>query len=202
MAERAHGPVRATGGHRPPVAYRGVAHRAGNGARLAWVGGLGAALLVSCSRPAPPPAPVSNPAAPVIGPRHAVGAYTLTTTLAVRGSPRFRRPARPAPGMLRLGYQQLALPFSSAASGTQLDATVSVPGYTRAPRGRVGEAAAWWPVPGESLVVHFPTPRSGGFMELKGVFQADTITGEVWYTSPSSGSSYQVGAFRAVKRKR
>lgn len=150
--------------------------------------------------------PAANPAAPVVAPQRASGLYVLTTTLATsRPAPaprRGRRPPPPPAATLRLDLQQLAAPDATAASSTQLAAGISIPGYTRAPAGRAVQAAAWWPLPGDSVVVHFQTPRGDGFMELRGALAADTIAGAVWYTSTASGSTYEMAKFRAVKRKR
>ncbi|OYV66696.1 MAG: hypothetical protein B7Z72_10885, partial [Gemmatimonadetes bacterium 21-71-4] len=133
----------------------------------------GAAPFAGCAHPPGPApenvAPAANPAAPVVGPRRATGWYDLTTTLPVtrRASPPTGR-SRHAAATLRLEYQLLAAPDATAASSTQLAAAVSIPGYTRAPRGRAAQAAAWWPLPGDSVVVHFRTPRADGVMELRG----------------------------------
>jgi hypothetical protein len=177
----------------------------------AWLLGLG---LASCARtpaPSPEPAPVvpaANPAAPVVAPRRVSGLYDLITTLhvtrrpATRSSRRSRRTTRPPPATLRLSYQALAAPDATASSLTQLAAIVSIPGYTRSPAGRTGQTAAWWPLPGDSVVVHFQTPRGDGTMELRGTFQRDTLAGDVWFTSVASGTTYQMGTFVGVKRRR
>ncbi len=175
---------------------------------------LAAGLAAACAHHPPPVpedvVPAANPAAPVVAPRRASGSYDLTTTLAVtKGAPptrgavprRGRQPAPPA-ASLRLDYQALAAPDATAASSTQLAAAISLPGYTRAPSGRAAQAAAWWPLPGDSVVVHFQTPRGTGVMELRGTLVADTLAGEIWYTSTASGSVYQMGTFRAVKRRK
>jgi hypothetical protein len=172
----------------------------------------GTACLAGCAhRPTLPPVvpdtvpPAANPAAPVVAPRRASGLYTLTTTLkSSQPAPQLRRGRRPVPpeSLLRLESQPLAAPDPTAASGTQLSALVAIPGYTRAPKGRTAQAAAWWPLPGDSVVVHFETPRGDGFMELRGTLAADTIAGAIWYSSTASGSTYEMAKFRAVKRRR
>ena len=167
-------------------------------------------LVAACSHapppsPAPPPVP---PAAPVVAPHAASGTYDLTTTLPSREPPQTSRPrrqTRPAPGttpLLELIYRPLAAPDATAASSTQLAATISLPGYTRAPRGRSGQAAVWWPLPGDSVIVHFQPAQGTGIIDLRGALQGDTLSGDVWYTSLGTGAAFQMGTFRAVKRKR
>ncbi len=166
---------------------------------------LAAALAAACAHgpPAPMPAP---PAAPVVAPHVATGTYVLTTTLPSRQPPQTSRPrgrARPAPGAtLELAYRSVAAPDATAASTTQLAATINLPGYTRAPRGRTGQAAVWWPLPGDSVIVHFQPPQGTALMDLRGTFKGDTLSGDVWYTSLGTGASFQMGKFTAVKRKR
>ncbi len=166
-------------------------------------------LAAACAHPAPVPiAPVAAPAAPTVAPHVATGSYDLTTTLRQSrpAAPprRGRRPARPAPEVpatLQLSYQPLAALDPSASSGTQLAAVINLPGYTQAPRGRSGQAAIWWPLPGDSVVVHFAPPRAKGIMALRGALKGDTLSGDIWFTSTQSGSSYQVGTFTAVKKR-
>lgn len=170
----------------------------------AWrVAALAALVLAGCSHPpAPPPAP---PAAPVVAPHTATGTYDLTATLPGRQPPRPRGRARPAPAptpTLELAPRPLAALDATAPSGTQLSATISLPGYTRAPRGRTGQAASWWPLPGDSVIVHFQPPQSTGTIDLRGALKGDTLSGDVWYTSLQTGAAFQMGTFRAVKRKR
>jgi hypothetical protein len=172
---------------------------------------LAVAPLSGCAHRPPEPAvaalPVVNPSAPVVEPHRATGSYLLTTDLErsrpATPAPR-RRQRRPPPAQvpaLRLDFQPLAAPDATASSSTQLAASVNIPGYTRAPPGRIGQAAAWWPLPGDSVIVHFATPRGDGLMDLRGMLKGDTLAGEVWYTS-SSGTVFQLGTFRAVKQKR
>ncbi len=180
---------------------------AGGGAALLWL-----LLPAACAHPpAPEPAPVEpavNPAAPVVAPRRATGLYDLVTTLHLTPQARPARPRggraapRPPAASLRLNFQPLAAPDPTATSSTQLSAIVTIPGYTRAPAGRTGQSAAWWPLPGDSVVVHFQSPRGDGAMELRGVLAGDSLSGDVWFSSASSGSTYQLGTFVGVKRKR
>jgi hypothetical protein len=171
---------------------------------------LAICLPAGCAHSAPevPPVPPAVPAAPTVAPRAAAGTYNLTTSLArSRPAPRRSRGrTRTAPeptATLRLAYRPLAAPDPTALSGTQLAATVNLPGYTRAPRGRSGQAAAWWPLPGDSVIVHFELPQQQtGLIDLRGVLKGDTLSGEIWYTSQQTGNASQMGTFRAVKRKR
>jgi hypothetical protein len=177
--------------------------------------GWAALAVAACSHGAPEPEatvpPAVSPAAPRVAPHAATGVYDLTTTLQrnrpapARQPPRRSRRQAPAAadtlGSLRLQYQQLAAPDPGAPSLTQLAAVISIPGYTQAPRGRPGQAAVWWPLPGDSVVVHFQPPRAKGVMDLRGALRADTLAGDIWYTSTETGSSYQMGTFRAVKKR-
>ena len=171
---------------------------------------LAAVLAAACSHapPPPPPEPVAAPAGPVVAPRAASGVFDLTTTLPSRQPPQTSRPrgrARPDPlatPTLELAYRSVAAPDATATSSAQFAATINLPGYTRAPRGRTGQAAVWWPLPGDSVVVHFQPPQGSGLIDLRGALRGDTLSGDVWYTSLGTGASFQMGTFRAVKRKK
>jgi len=176
------------------------------------LGAMATGLAVACShRPEVAPVPAAVPAAPTVAPHSAVGTYDLSTTLARSRaaaqpppSQRARPAARPEPGAsLQLVYQALAAPDATASSSTQLAALVNIPGYTRAPRGRPGQAASWWPLPGDSVVVHFQPPQQhAGTIDLRGMLRGDTLWGEIWYTSLQTGSVFQMGTFVGVKRRR
>jgi hypothetical protein len=167
-----------------------------------------ALLMAACSHAAPPPPPPVPPAAPVVAPHVASGTYDLTTTLPSRQPVRPARqrgrvrPAVATRPTLELAYRAVAAPDATAASSTQLSATINLPGYTSAPRGRRGQAAVWWPVPGDSVIVHFQPLQGSGLVDLRGALQGDTLSGDVWYTSLGTGASFQMGTFRAIKRKR
>jgi hypothetical protein len=169
---------------------------------------LATVLAAACSHAPPPPPPPVPPAAPVVAPHVASGTYDLSTTLSARQPARparqrgRARPARAPAPILELAYRAVAAPDGTAASSTQLLATISLPGYTSAPRGRRGQAAVWWPAPGDSVIVHFQPPQGSGLVDLRGALQGDTLSGDVWYTSLGTGASFQMGTFRAVKRKR
>jgi len=181
--------------------------RSGSRARRRVTVVLGALLAAACSH-APAPPPPAPPAAPVVAPHAASGTYDLATTLPSRQPPaparrRGRTPPAPvAAPMLELAYRPVAAPDATAASPTQLSATIDLPGYTKAPRGRRGQAAVWWPLPGDSVIVHFQPPQGKGLVDLRGALQGDTLAGDVWYTSLGTGASFQMGTFRAVKRRR
>jgi hypothetical protein len=89
---------------------------------------------------------------------------------------------------------------SAEASGPQHLATITMPGYTRAPhRGRGGQAASWWPVAGDSVVVEFSQgPRSR--IQLRGQLQGTSLHGDIWFVS-SDGSSFQLGTFSGAKNR-
>ncbi len=173
----------------------------------AWAGVALAAFSAACSRtPAPPPVP---PARPTVAPHAATGVYDLTTTLQ-RSQP--RTPARPQRGRgrqpppepastLELAFRPLAALDATAPSSTQLSATINLPGYTRAPRGRSGQSAAWWPLPGDSVIVHFQPAQAKGAIDLRGHLEGDKLAGEIWYTSFDTGNQLQMGKFTATKRR-
>ena len=171
---------------------------------------LTAALAAACSHapPPPPPPPVAAPAGPVVAPHAASGMYDVATTLPSRQQQQTSRPrgrARPNPlatPTLELAYRSVAAPDATAASSAQFAATINLPGYTRAPRGRTGQAAVWWPLPGDSVIVHFQPPQGSGLIDLRGALQGDTLSGDVWYTSLGTGASFQMGTFRAVKQRK
>jgi hypothetical protein len=169
---------------------------------------LAALVASACSHAPPSQPPPVPPAASVVAPHATTGTYDLTTTLPSRRPTQTSRPrggTRPAPGTtptLELVYRPLAAPDATAPSSTQLSATINLPGYTRAPRGRTGQAAAWWPLPGDSVIVHFQPPQGKGTIDLRGALQGDTLSGDVWYTSLGTGAAFQMGTFRAIKRKK
>jgi hypothetical protein len=163
-----------------------------------------AALVAAACSSAPSPPPV-RPAEPVVAPHAASGTYDLTTTLPSRQTARQRGRGRAAPvetPTLDLVYRPVAAPDATAGSNTQFAATLNLPGYTRSPRGRTGQAVVWWPLPGDSVIVHFQPPQTTGLVDLRGALRSDTLSGDVWYTSPGTGTSFQMGKFRAVKRRK
>jgi len=165
-------------------------------------------LVAACAHAPPPPPPAAPPAEPVVAPHAATGTYDLATTIPSRqpaqaSRPRGRsRPPAAATPTLELAYRPVAAPDATAASSTQLAATINLPGYTRAPRGRTGQAAVWWPLPGDSVIVHFQPPQGTGLVDLRGALRGDTLSGDVWYSSLGTGASFQMGTFTAVKRRK
>jgi len=181
-----------------------------------WFGAAAAGawtlLVLACGGTAPPPEPAPQPApapeaapapAPSLAPRAAAGTYRLRTEIERRGSPQ-RAGARrgrggPPETTLRLNATPSAAPVEGAA-GTPYIASIMVPGYTQAPRGRTGQAAAWWPVPGDTVVVQWTTPR-GQILQLRGQLRGATLAGDVWFVSPASGATFQMGTFSATKSR-
>jgi hypothetical protein len=157
----------------------------------------GVLLLAACARTQPEPAPEPEPPAPapaaMVSPRAVAGTYQLRAMLQ-RGRP---QRGQPAATLLRLDPQPTAAPLMGAPAGAQFAAVINVPGYTRAPRGRAGQAAAWWPIPGDSVIVQFEGAQRGAQVQLRGAVGRDGITGEVWYLSLETGSTFQLGTFTA-----
>ncbi len=98
---------------------------------------------------------------------------------------------------LRLEATRLAAPIAGAEGTTQFTATIAIPGYTRAPRGRAGQVAAWWPIPGDSLVIQFPAARGNASVQLRGARQGRVLNGDIWYISTGTGTTFQLGTFTA-----
>jgi hypothetical protein len=149
-----------------------------------------------------------------MAPARATGTYVLQATIQGRtiptpaptpAAPRRGRAAAapaqvPAASLLLTARLPAALD-PTAPSITQLAATVALPGYTISPRGRLAQAASWWPVGGDSLVVFFTQPQRAAAISLRGVLRGDSLSGDVWYTSTSSGTEFQLGTFTAVRRR-
>lgn len=144
--------------------------------------------------PAPPPTPVApeSPALEMLAPRAASGTWRLRTAIE-----RSRRRG-PASSTLAL-YTSVSRSRQMDGPDTTFNAAVSIPGYTSAPRGRSTTPAAWWPVPGDSLVVQVSVQR-GDHVQLRGRMEGRTISGELWYQSLETGNSFQLGTFTAVRR--
>jgi hypothetical protein len=128
----------------------------------------------------------------VLVPRTASGIYRLRTAI--------ERTGRRAPANSTLAlYTSIAASRTAGGPDTTLNAAVSIPGYTRAPRGRSTTPAAWWPVPGDSLVVQVGV-QQGDIVQLRGRVEGRTISGELWYLSQQTGNSLQLGTFTAQRR--
>lgn len=197
---------------------RRASGQAGQGARLggrplaAWpVGAL--AVLTACashwsSSPAPPtPEPAVAPApSTTFAPGAVAGSYLLRTNIEGRqgAGPRQGQRRRAAAGegtALRLEATPLAAPIPGVPSSSQFAATIAIAGYTRAPRGRAGQAAAWWPIRGDSLVIQFPSARANASIQLRGARQGQTLSGDIWYIAAATGTSFQLGTFTATKTR-
>jgi hypothetical protein len=98
-----------------------------------------------------------------------------------------------------LSGEPTAVPVTGAPAST-FGATVAIPGYTTSPRGRAGQLAAWWPIPGDSVVIQFESRRQAQ-VQLRGQLAGTTLRGEIWYVSLETGSSFQLGTFVATKRR-
>jgi len=164
-------------------------------------------LVAGCSKAPPPePAPVPEaeapppPPGPVLAPSTAAGIYQLRSQIQGQGQPRNPRSSR-AQSSLRLDAQPTAAPMMGAPAGSQFNATIALPGYTHAPRGRSAQAAAWWPIPGDSVIVQFDTARDGVLIQLRGALSGSAIQGEIWYVSLSSGATFQLGTFTATRER-
>ncbi len=176
------------------------------GTRSAAVAVVLGAFVAACSSspspeavPAPAPAPevVAPPPAAVMAPSTAAGTYSLRTEIQRQGS-QPRRRGNPSATRLVLTSTPAAAPQMGAPAAT-FNATVQVPGYTRAPRGRSGQAAGWWPIAGDSVVVQFAV-QQGDLMQLRGKLQGTALSGEIWYLSMESGATFQLGTFSAAKQ--
>lgn len=170
--------------------------------RFAAVGAL--ILLAACSHAAAPAPPAPEPAPPpsaTFTPSAANGSYVLRTVIqgqrgAQRPAPRRGAAAREGAN-LRLEATRLAAPLTGVEATTQFAATITIAGYTRAPRGRTGQAAAWWPIPGDSLVIQFPAARGNASIQLRGARQGQALSGDIWYIPTATGTTFQLGTFTA-----
>jgi len=179
---------------------------------------LALAAAAACSHPQPAPAPAPEAAPPLAvlrpapPPTAVAGTYALQAVIQGRTIPAppptpTRRPPRgrpatvPLAAVLRLAPTPLAAPDPAVPSITQLTAGVSLPGYTMPPRGRTTQAAAWWPGAGDSVTVRWVITQRNAAASLRGTLSGDTLSGDVWYTLLDTGSEFQLGTFRAVRRR-
>jgi hypothetical protein len=162
--------------------------------------GVGAALVgVACHHGAPETAVAPEPDSPApvaisiaLTPSAASGSYRLRATIQSN-----RRTTQSGQGgIIQLSATPAPPPVQHPA-GTQFNAVVAPAGYTRAPRGRSGQSAAWWPIGGDSVVVQF-TASNSGEIQLRGSWRGRAIQGEVWFLS-TSGATFQMGTFTATK---
>lgn len=87
------------------------------------------------------------------------------------------------------------------APASTFSATVAIPGYSSAPPGRAGQIAAWWPIPGDSVVIQFESRRQAQ-VQLRGQLAGNALRGEIWYVSVETGESFQLGTFFAMRQRR
>jgi hypothetical protein len=163
-------------------------------------GQLLALLFVACSHNPPPETaaapeePAPAPIATSLTPGAASGTYRINATMRSARSSGVRR----SQGSILLSGTQTAAPLPGDAPATQFNATISLTGYTVAPRGRSGQAGAWWPIGGDSVVVEFLSANAGQ-IQLRGAVSGRTIQGEVWFLSGATGATFQMGTFTATK---
>jgi hypothetical protein len=162
---------------------------------------LSALLLVACSHNPPQVAAVPDDSpAPVaiatsLTPSAASGNWRVNASVQSRARAGVRR----TQGTLQLSATATAAPLPGSGPGTQFNATVALSGYSAAPRGRSGQAGAWWPIGGDSVVVEFASANAGE-IQLRGAMRGRTIQGEVWFLSGATGATFQMGTFTASKR--
>ena len=158
------------------------------------------AAAAACSKtevtPVQPAGDPTPPEARMVRPTAVSGVYRLSTQITSRSGQ--QNQGRRASANMTLSSEAAAVPAAGAPSGAQYNATVTIPGYTKAPRGRSGQAAAWWPSRGDTVVVQF-AQGTNGEIQLRGAHSGTTITGEIWYVSAETGSSFQLGTFGATK---
>lgn len=164
---------------------------------------IAAALLVAAcshSNAAPPaePVPASAQAAIVAG-SAVSGTYRLQPDIQSGNRPQPRARNAPQPSLVLASDS--ATVKSANATAPQRAATILLPGYSRPPRrGRAaGQAASWWPVGSDSVVVEFSQgPRSR--IQLRGAAHSGSLRGDIWFIS-TEGSSFQLGTFTATKSR-
>lgn len=162
-------------------------------------------LVAGCAKPAappPPPAPAPEPEPPpaVVAPAPAVAAVAGRYRLAAdvpRRQARGRARGTPATP-LTLQAAVARSPDGMTAVSRQYVATATIPGYAAAARGR--ESAWWWPIAGDSVVIHLIL-RDGNRLQLRGAVSRTVLRGEVWFMSGQTGTTYQLGTFTATRTR-
>jgi hypothetical protein len=166
------------------------------------VGIAAAVAIAACAKPAPPAAPAPEPPVAELGRapdvRAVAGRYALTTETQ-RGTPG-RRSTRPGRGQTPLRLDTVAAVNAEAVAGVarQYLATVTVPGYSAGSRGV--PRSSWYPIAGDSVVIQ-AVGAQGNRIQLRGALASGVIRGEVWITTASSGSTYQIGTFTATRTR-
>lgn len=145
--------------------------------------------------------PVSPPPATgMVAPSAAAGTWRLRTVIESGNAPPPSSGRAPT-SQIVFTTQAATTPAMGAPAGAQFNARVAMPGYSaRAPRGQTGQAATWWPIPGDSVVVQFARGTRGE-IQLRGRLQGAALQGEIWYLSLESGSQLQLGTFSASKQR-
>src|SRR5689334_10649540 len=143
----------------------------------------------------------AGPAPTIIAPTTLTGSWSLNVTIQSGNRPPQRNRRDPQAGMT-LTTQRAELAMQGGPP-QQYAATITIPGYSRpARRGRAGQSASWWLVPGDSLVVQFTQgQQSRGEIQLRGGLQGSSMRGEVWYVAQASGSTFQLGTFSGTKNR-
>ena len=136
-------------------------------------------------------------AASRVTPRTVTGTYQGDVVISNPAGRERGRRGRNARTQIRLETTPSAVPEAGGTS-TQYNANVTLPGYTRAPRGRTGQAASWWPTTLDSIVVQF-TGQQRNSIQMRGALTGNRLSGEIWYISTETGSSFQLGTFNAAK---
>ncbi len=173
---------------------------------------LGVTLALGCGGgggggspppPQPPPPVAAPPSTTLLTPTRVAGSYRLRADIQRQGQRQGQRRAQGRAGEtpLRLENAPVAAPDPAIPSAVQFGASVSLAGYTRAPRGRNAQAAAWYPVAGDSLVIQFSTQaQPGAQIQLRGVHVGQGLRGEIWLVS-ASGNTFQLGTFVATRQR-
>ncbi len=166
------------------------------------------AVATACSsspRPEAAPAPAVQPSAPpttlMMVPAAAIGTWRLQVDIQSGNRPPQRTRRDPQASMTLTSLHADAM-FAGGPS-SQYGATITVPGYSRpARRGRAGQAASWWPIAGDSIVVQFTQgQQSRGDIQLRGALHGTSLRGEVWYSAGETGSVFQLGVFSGTKTR-
>lgn len=136
-------------------------------------------------------------AASRVTPRAVGGTYQGDVVISNPAGRERGRSGRNARTQIRLETTPSAVP-EAGGSATQYNATITLPGYTRSPRGRTGQAGSWWPTTLDSIVVQF-TGQQRNSIQMRGALTGSRLSGEIWFISTETGSSFQLGTFNAAK---
>ena len=143
---------------------------------------------------------MTAPPAALVAPAAVAGAYQLRVEIQSGNRPQPRNPRAVQPSMTLL--RTVASANQMGGPTQQFNATITIPGYTRPPRRGTAQAATWWQLGGDSVVVQFTQgEQSRGEMQLRGALRGSAIRGEIWYLSNETGSTFQLGTFSGTKRR-